>query len=131
MTLDSKVDTAAAVAAKPTGFKRLYRALLYSRQGLMYAFRSEAAFRQEVAAALLLIPLALVLGDSGMERALLVTPVFAVLIVELLNSAIEATVDRVGLERHTLAGVAKDMGSAAVALALGFWAVVWSLVLIG
>ena len=77
-------------------------------------FREEEAFRQELLFACVALPLALWLGRSGVERALLAAPVLLILIVELLNSAIEATVDRIGLERHALAGLAKDIGSAAV-----------------
>jgi diacylglycerol kinase (ATP) len=115
---------------KPRGFTRLFRAFAASRKGLIGAYREEAAFRQELALALPALPLGLWLGHSGVERALLVAPVFLLLIVELLNSAIEAAVDRIGLERHELAGLAKDIGSAAVLLALVLWAVLWALVLL-
>lgn len=115
---------------KPRGFTRLVRACGASWQGLRGAFREEAAFRQELAAAALAIPLGLWLGHSGVERALLVAPVLLVLIVELLNSAIEAAVDRIGLERHVLAGLAKDIGSAAVLVSLILLASVWALVLL-
>jgi diacylglycerol kinase (ATP) len=108
----------------------LFRACGASRKGLIGAFREEAAFRQELALAVLVVPLGLWLGRSGVERALLVAPVLLVLIVELLNSAIEATVDRVGPERHELAGLAKDIGSAAVLLSLLLCALVWALVLL-
>jgi diacylglycerol kinase (ATP) len=114
---------------KPTGFTRMFRAFGTSIRGLTGAFREEAAFRQELALALLVIPLGLWLGRSGIERALLIAPMFLVLVVELVNSAIEATVDRIGLERHTLSGLAKDIGSAAVLLSLLLLAVVWILVL--
>ncbi|MFM2288377.1 MAG: hypothetical protein RL684_1520 [Pseudomonadota bacterium] len=114
---------------KPTGFTRLFRAFGASAKGLSGAFREEAAFRQELAFALLAVPSGLWLGHNGVERALLVAPVFIVLIVELLNSAIEATVDRIGLERHVLAGLAKDIGSAAVLVSFGLLAVTWALVL--
>ena len=115
---------------KPRGFTRLVRACGASWQGLRGAFREEAAFRQELAGAALVIPLGLWLGHSGVERALLVVPVLLVLIVELLNSAIEAAVDRIGLERHVLAGLAKDIGSAAVLVSLILLASVWALVLL-
>ena len=115
---------------KPRGFTRLVRACGASWQGLRGAFREEAAFRQELAAAALAIPLGLWLGRSGVERALLVAPVLLVLIVELLNSAIEAAVDRTGLERNVLAGLAKDLGSAAVLVSLILLASVWALVLL-
>ena len=89
---------------KPTGFTRLFRAFGASMKGFAGAFREEAAFRQELALAVVVIPLGLWLGRNGIERALLIAPMFLVLIVELLNSAIEATVDRIGLERHTVVG---------------------------
>jgi diacylglycerol kinase (ATP) len=108
---------------KPRGLTRLLRACEASRKGLVGAYREEAA--------LVAVPLGLWLGHNGVERALLVAPVFLLLIVELLNSAIEAAVDRIGLERHELAGLAKDIGSAAVLLALVLWAVLWGLVLLG
>ena len=114
---------------KPTGFTRMFRAFGASMQGLSGAFREEAAFRQELALALLVIPLGLWLGQSGVERALLIAPMFLVLVVELINSAIETTVDRIGLERHKLSGLAKDIGSAAVLMSLLLLAVVWLLVL--
>jgi diacylglycerol kinase (ATP) len=95
---------------KPTGFTRLFRAMGVSMKGLTGAYREEAAFRQELALAVVVIPLGLWLGHDGVERALLVLPMFLVLIVELLNSAIEATVDRIGQERHQLSGLAKTSG---------------------
>jgi diacylglycerol kinase (ATP) len=116
---------------KPRGLKRLLRAFGASARGLSGAFREEAAFRQELAFAALAVPLALWLGHDGTQRALLVAPVLLILIVELINSAIEATVDRIGLERHALAGLAKDIGSAAVLMSFGLLAVVWLLVLLG
>jgi diacylglycerol kinase (ATP) len=114
---------------KPTGFTRLFRAFGASWKGFLGAYREEAAFRQELALAVVVIPLGLWLGKNGIERVLLIAPMFIVLIVELLNSAIEATVDRIGLERHTLSGLAKDIGSAAVFMSLLLLAVVWTLVL--
>ena len=114
---------------KPTGFLRVFRAFGISMKGLAGAFRNEAAFRQELALAVVVIPLGLWLGRNGIERALLVAPMFLVLVVELLNSAIEATVDRIGAERHALSGLAKDIGSAAVLTSLLLLAVVWLLVL--
>jgi diacylglycerol kinase (ATP) len=115
--------------AKPTGFTRMFRAFGASVQGLSGAFREEAAFRQELALAVVVIPVGLWLGQNGIERVLLIAPMFIVLIVELINSAIEATVDRIGLERHKLSGLAKDIGSAAVLLSLLLLAVVWLLIL--
>ncbi len=114
---------------KPTGITRLFRALCVSSQGLAGAFREEAAFRQELALAVVVIPLGLWLGRNSVERVLLIAPMFIVLIVELINSAIETTVDRIGLERHRLSGLAKDIGSAAVFTSLVLLAVVWILVL--
>ena len=115
---------------KPRGLARVLRAFGASARGLAGAFREEAAFRQEIAFAALATPLALWLGHDGVERALLIAPVLLILIVELVNSAIEATVDRIGLERHALAGLAKDIGSAAVLMSFGLLAVVWLLVLL-
>lgn len=112
------------------GFGRLLRACAASCRGLAGAFRSERAFRQELALAGAVIPLGLWLGDNGVERALLVAPMLLVLLVELLNSAIEATVDRIGLERHPLAGLAKDIGSAAVFVAFVLLGTTWLLVLL-
>ncbi|HVN98796.1 MAG TPA: diacylglycerol kinase [Steroidobacteraceae bacterium] len=116
---------------KPRGFTRLFRAFGASGKGLAGAFREEAAFRQELALAVLVVPLGLWLGHNGVERALLVAPMFLVLVVELLNSAIEAAVDRIGLERNALSGLAKDIGSAAVLMAFVLMGVVWALVLLG
>ena len=113
------------------GYSRLIRAFGASRKGLAGAFREEAAFRQELALAGVALPLGLWLGHSGVERALLAGAVMVVLIVELLNSAIEAAVDRMGPERHELAGLAKDIGSAAVLLSFVLFALVWILVLLG
>jgi diacylglycerol kinase (ATP) len=117
--------------SKPRGLVRLWRAFGASARGFAGAFRYEAAFRQELAFAALVIPLGLWLGHDGVERALLVGPVFIILIVELLNSAVEATVDRIGYERHTLAGLAKDLGSAAVFMSFLLLGGVWLLVLFG
>jgi diacylglycerol kinase (ATP) len=116
---------------KPRGLSRVLRAMGSSAQGLAGAFREEAAFRQELALAALVIPLGLWLGHSGVERALLIAPMLLILIVELLNSAIEATVDRIGFERHALAGLAKDIGSAAVFVSFVLLATMWLLVLLG
>ncbi len=116
---------------KPRGATRLIRALGASMRGLRGAFREEAAFRQELAFAVLVIPLALWLGHNGIERALLIGPVLLILVVELVNSAIEATVDRIGFERHALAGLAKDIGSAAVLMSFVLLGIIWLLVLLG
>jgi len=117
--------------SKPRGLVRLWRACGASARGLAGAFRDEAAFRQELCFAALVIPMGLWLGHSGVERALLVGPVLLILIVELINSAIEATVDRIGYEHHALAGLAKDMGSAAVFMSFVLLGGVWLLVLVG
>src|SRR5210317_1690045 len=101
-----------------TGLARILKASVYSWQGLRAAWRHEAAFRQEALLALLLIPLGLYLGEGGVEKALLVSSVLLLPLVELLNSGLEAIVDRCGEEHHELAGRAKDMGSAAVAVAI-------------
>ena len=114
-----------------TGLARIVNAAGYSWAGLTAAFRHEDAFRQESVLALLLIPLALYLGETGIERALMIGAVLGVLIVELLNSALEAAVDRISLERHLLIKRAKDMGSAAVMIALVNVVAVWALVLLG
>lgn len=116
--------------SKPTGLVRLWRAFGNTAKGFRGAFVEEAAFRQELALAVVLVPLGLWLGASGVERALLVAPVLVVLIVELLNSAIEAAIDRIGPEHHPLSGLAKDLGSAAVFLSFTLLAVVWLLVLL-
>ena len=109
----------------------MLRAFGSSAKGLVGAFREEEAFRQELLFACIALPLGLWLGHSGVERALLVAPVLLILIVELLNSAIEATVDRIGLERHELAGLAKYIGSAAGLLSIILLGEVWLLVLAG
>lgn len=112
-----------------TGLRRLVNALGYSWHGLRGAFAHEDAFRQELTMACLLIPAAMFLGGDRIEKALLIASVLLVLIVELVNSALEATVDRISLERHDLAKRAKDIGSAAVFLSLINLATVWLLVL--
>ena len=114
---------------KPKGLTRILRAAVASAKGLQGAYRGEAAFRQELGLSVLVIPLGLWLGRTGVERALLVAPMLLILIVELLNSAVEATVDRIGLERHVLAGLAKDIGSAAVLMSFVLLGVMWLLVL--
>ena len=126
-----EAKTAGIDRPKPRGITRVIRAAGASWLGLTGAFREEAAFRQELALAVVVIPLGLWLGHTGVERALLVAPMLLVLVVELLNSAVEATVDRIGLERHVLSGLAKDIGSAAVLMSFILLAVVWALVLLG
>jgi diacylglycerol kinase (ATP) len=112
-----------------TGLRRLINAFGYSLDGLRAAYLNEDAFRQEVRLALVLIPLALVLGHTSIERALMTACVLLVIVVELLNSAVEATVDRISLDHHLLAKRAKDIGSAAVLLSLLNLFVVWALIL--
>ena len=114
-----------------TGVTRIRNALLYSLDGFAAAFRHEDAFRQEVLLALVLIPLAFYAPAPGQGKALMVAAVLLVLVVELVNSSIEAVTDRISLEDHVLAKRAKDMGSAAVMLSLINVPVVWLLVLIG
>jgi diacylglycerol kinase (ATP) len=126
-----EADGAAVDRYKPRGMTRILRALASSLRGLKGAYREEAAFRQELALALIVIPLGLWLGHGATERVLLSAPVVLILIVELLNSAIEATVDRIGFERHALAGLAKDIGSAAVLMSFVLLVVVWLIVFLG
>ena len=114
-----------------TGLRRLINACGYSINGIRAAYRLEDAFRQEVALAAVMIPAALLLPVAATGRALLLASVILVLIVELLNSAIEAAVDRISLDNHELAKVAKDIGSAAVMLSLVCMTTVWVVVLVG
>ena len=113
-----------------TGLRRVLNAAGYSWAGLRAAYIHESAFRQELWLGLILVPLAFYLGDTAVERALMVGALLLVLIVELLNSAIEASVDRISLEHHLLIKRAKDMGSAAVLLALLNVVLVWALLLL-
>ena len=113
------------------GFTRVVKAGQYSWQGLRAAYRHEEAFRQEIWLCIILIPLGIWLGQSGVERALLIGSVILLPLVEMLNSAIEAVVDRISDEQHELSGRAKDMGSAAVAITIGLMVAVWVLVLLG
>jgi diacylglycerol kinase (ATP) len=112
-----------------TGPVRLARAFGSTWRGFAAAWREEEAFRQECLLAFVVVPLGLWLGQSGVERALLVGPMFLVLAIELVNSAVEATVDRIGLERHPLSAIAKELGSAAVFVAFVLLALNWILVL--
>ena len=114
-----------------TGVRRVINALRYSMDGLRAAYGCEDAFRQEVLLAAVLIPLALWLPASGLGKALMIASVLLVLAVELINSAIEAVVDRVSLDRHSLSKRAKDLGSAAVLLALINVGAVWGCVILG
>jgi diacylglycerol kinase (ATP) len=110
---------------------RPFIALRLSLQGLAAAWRHEVAFRLEIIAAAFLIPVSFFIGETAVERALLVGSLLLVLMIELLNSALEATLDRISLEEHPLIGRAKDMGSAAVFVALVNAAAVWLLILLG
>lgn len=121
----------AADRPKLAGMRRLVLAFVNSWKGFRGAFRFEAAFRQEVALAVVLLPLGVYLGKTGVERALLVASVLLVLIVELLNTGIETVVDRIGLERHELSGLAKDVGSTAVLLSFAVLVVIWGFLLLG
>ena len=118
------------VPAKKRGFARLRAATVYSVEGLRACFASEEAFRLEIMLAVVLTPLAFWLGDSPAERGLLLVAIVLVLLVELLNSAIEAVVDRIGLEYHALSKKAKDIGSAAVFISLVAFVVLWVAVLL-
>ena len=109
-----------------TGLMRIVRATRYSAQGLAHAWRHEAAFRQEIVMLMALTPIGIWLGGSPLERTLLIGSLVLVLIVELLNSAVEAAIDRVGHEVHELSGRAKDLGSAAVMLSLLLVAAIWA-----
>ena len=113
----------------PAGLLRLWNATRYSWAGLKATWRNEEAFRQESLLCLCLIPIAVWLGRTGPERALLISSLLLIMIVELLNSGIEAVVDRIGPEHHRLSGLAKDAGSAAVFMSLLNAALVWLLVL--
>lgn len=114
---------------KPTGFTRVWKAFFHSMEGLGAAFKHEAAFRQEVLVAILLIPTALLLPLSSVEKVLLIGAVFLVLITELLNTAVENCIDYISFDKHPFAKRAKDIGSAAVFLSLISCAVTWLLIL--
>ncbi|ASI90336.1 MULTISPECIES: diacylglycerol kinase [Vibrio] len=111
---------------KNTGIKRIIYAARYSWLGLIAAWKNEAAFRQEVVALIAAVIIALLIDVSLFQKVALVGSVVFVMIVELMNSAVEAVVDRIGLERHELSGRAKDLGSAAVFLAIGLALMIWS-----
>ena len=111
-----------------TGIRRILRATVFSLQGFVHAFRHEAAFRQELALTVVLAPAAFWLGRDIIEQAMLIAVLLFVLVVELLNTAVEAAVDRHGDENHELSGAAKDLGSAAVFTSLALVVVVWGAV---
>ena len=108
-----------------TGFSRVKDAMGYSMKGLLFAWKNEAAFRQECVMAIILIPLAFIIASNVEQVILLILPVFLLLIVELINSAIEAAIDRFGDEPHVLSGAAKDIGSAAVFVSLMLLSFTW------
>jgi diacylglycerol kinase (ATP) len=112
------------------GWRRVFYAFGYSMKGLKACYELEEAFRQEVLVLILMLPLGLWLGETAVERAMLVGSLLLVPVVELLNSAIEANVDRIGLERHELSGRAKDIASAAVFMSIAFAATIWALILL-
>jgi len=111
------------------GLERVFKSFSFSMQGLTAAFKNEEGFRQEIYLAIILIPLGFYLGETGIEIALLVSVILLVLIIELINSGMEAVVDRFGGEHHELSGRAKDVGSAAVLIALLNVVLVWGCVL--
>lgn len=113
-----------------TGLRRLLNAFGYSLAGIKAAYQNEDAFRQEVIMAIVLIPLAIYLGETLLEMAFMIACVLLVIIVELINSSIEATVDRISLENHLLAKRAKDIGSAAVLLSLFNLVIIWGLIVL-
>lgn len=111
-----------------TGLTRMLWATRYSYKGVKAAWKNEAAFRQELTAMTALLPIAFWLGETAEQRILLILPCFLVVIVELINSAIEAVVDRIGTEMHILSGQAKDMGSAAVLFSLATVIISWTMI---
>jgi len=115
---------------KLTGIKKLWFASIYSAKGLKACYQSEYAFRLEIWLAVVLLPLGYWLGETSIEKVLLIIPIFLVLIVEMLNSAIEAVVDRVGIEHHELSGYAKDIASAAVLISLIIFLLTWIIILL-
>ena len=121
MTAEQKVNG--------TGLARLKRAISCSSAGIAATWKNEEAFRQELLLSVVLVPLACWLAESGVERALLVGSLLLVLIVELLNTAVEVVVNRISTDRHELSGLAKDLGSAAVSMSLLHAGVIWLLVL--
>ena len=110
------------------GFKRLVNAFFYSIAGFKAAWKNEEAFRQEILAGIIVVPAGFLLGITGTQRAILILSYFIIVLVELLNTAVEATVDRVGMEKNELSGRAKDLGSAAVFLSICVAAIVWILI---
>mgnify|MGYP000669057669 FL=1 len=128
MTFDAS-ETPPSVPAKKKGLARIWAATVYSAEGLRACFRSEEAFRIESILSVFLIPLALILGETALETAMLLFPIVLVLLVELLNSAVEAVVDRVSLDYHELSKKAKDIASGAVFVSLMTFLLIWSVLL--
>ena len=126
MTANQQLDTGEVV--RRTGLRRLLFTLVNSGKGLRFLLRKEEAFQLEALLACVLIPVAILLPVSPVERLLLIGAVFTVLIVEVLNTSIEVLTDRVSLDRHELSGLAKDLGSLAVTLSLLLWAIVWGVI---
>jgi diacylglycerol kinase (ATP) len=125
-----KAEEASVEVAPDIGPGRIVKAFGYSMQGLHAAWRTEAAFRQEALAAMVLIPVAIFVPIPVLQRAALVVSVLFVMVVELLNSSLESAIDRIGLERHPLSKRAKDTGSAAVMLAITIAIVTWAAILL-
>jgi len=115
---------------KPTGLRRIIKATGYSLAGFKAAWKHESAFRQELFLLAVLAPIGFFLGQTGMERAVLISSPMIVVVTELLNSALEAVVDRIGLDYHPLAKQAKDLGSAAVFVSITIVIIIWMLILI-
>jgi len=128
MTFDAS-ETPPSVPAKKKGLARIWAATVYSAEGLRACFRSEEAFRIESILSVFLIPLAFNLGETALETAMLLFPIVLVLLVELLNSAVEAVVDRVSLDYHELSKKAKDIASGAVFVSLMTFLLIWSVLL--
>lgn len=125
----NSTSNAPGVPPKRRGIARLIAAAGYSFAGLRAAFASEEAFRMEVVVLILFTPLAFLLGETGVERALLIGVLLLLMIIELLNTAVEAVVNRIGSDYHELSKQAKDIGSAAVFLGMALVALVWGLIL--
>ncbi|HCO11042.1 MAG TPA: diacylglycerol kinase [Gammaproteobacteria bacterium] len=122
-------ETPPSVPAKKKGLARIWAATVYSAEGLRACFRSEEAFRIESILSVFLIPLAFILGETALETTMLLFPIVLVLLVELLNSAVEAVVDRVSLDYHELSKKAKDIASGAVFISLMTFLLIWSVLL--
>jgi len=129
MVVDSK-ETQPSVPIKKKGLARIWAATIYSADGLRACFRSEEAFRLELILSLIFGPLAFILGETAIEIAMLLLAIALVLLVELLNSAIEAVVDRVGMDYHELSKKAKDIASGAVFISLMTFLLIWAVILI-